>query len=162
MRLIEFKISMPTNACDQKNQREHVNSRVAPPHDCHAVEEESVPNKYLDQIQTDTDEVCDICKAIEGEGRAVTRIALLCKCPGDSDPAHRKVLKVTAESTTSLVAYDTRGLHTAVAMVHITIAVAIMTRCTSVLGMLRRSRTAIVRVKRTKYMPDERFNISKE
>jgi hypothetical protein len=38
-------------------------------------------------------------------------------------------------------------------MIHITMAVAIMTRCISALGILRRNRTAMVRVNRTKYIP---------
>ena len=50
MRLIEFNDLMRTNACNQKNQRENVNSLVAPPYDRHAVEEERIPNKYLEQI----------------------------------------------------------------------------------------------------------------
>lgn len=50
VRLIEFNNLIRTHACDQESQRENVNSPVAPPHDCHAVEEEGISNEYLEQI----------------------------------------------------------------------------------------------------------------
>lgn len=43
--------------------------------------------------------------------------------------------------------------HTPVAMIHTAMAVTTITRCISVLAMLRRNSTAIVRVKRTKCIP---------
>jgi len=47
MRLIEFNMLTRTRACSKKKQGENVKSPVASPHDCHAVKEETVSNKYL-------------------------------------------------------------------------------------------------------------------
>ena len=49
MRLIEFNTLTHTHARYQENQRENVNSQVAPPYSCHAVKEERIPNEYLEQ-----------------------------------------------------------------------------------------------------------------
>ena len=48
MQLIEFNSFVRTHACGQENQRKNVKSPVASPHDCHAIEEESISNEYLE------------------------------------------------------------------------------------------------------------------
>ena len=97
MRLIEFNALVRTRACRQKNQREDVNSPVASPHDCHAVKEEAISNKYLAKIQADAEEACDDYRARDGSGAAVQFLLLLLgKCLDDSDATNRDVLNVAA------------------------------------------------------------------
>lgn len=97
MRLIEFNALVRTRACRQKNQREDVDSPVASPHDCHAVKEETISNKYLGKIQADADEAIDDCRARDGQSRtAIQFLLLLGKCLDDSDATNRDVLNVAA------------------------------------------------------------------
>jgi len=94
VRLIEFNALVRTRACRQKNQREDVNSPVASPHDCHAVKEETISNKYLGKIQADAGEAYEDCRASDGRSRAA--VQFLGKCLDESDAANRDVLNVTA------------------------------------------------------------------